>query len=124
VRSHIVYSRRGVKGSAWSATTMTFDVIDAIWSAMHGNEFYSPTDLANILGEPSYIVVRVLDFLAKYGFAERLTKREPIFRRLENQLGPGDALRVLRVLLGEAEADGVGRIANVSEAPERFRSFQ
>jgi hypothetical protein len=102
---------------------MTLDMIDTIWSAMHGNEFYSPADLANTLGQPSYIVVRVLDFLAKYGFAERVTKRDPIFRRLENQLGPGDALRVLRMLLVEAEADGVGRIANVSKAPKRFRSL-
>jgi hypothetical protein len=104
--------------------SMTPDMIDTVWSAMHRNEFYSPSDLANILGQPSYVVVRVLDFLAKYGFAERLTKGEPIFRRLENQLGPGDALRALRMLMGEAEADDAGRIANVSEAPKRFRSLQ
>ena len=103
---------------------MTHDMIDTIWSAMQGNEFYSPTDLANISGQPSYAVVRVLDFLAKYGFAERLTQREPLFRRLENQVGPGDALRILQTLLGKAEADDVGRIANISKAPRRFRLLQ
>jgi hypothetical protein len=112
------------RGPAWSAIPMTFDVIDTIWSAMQGSEFYSPSDLANILGQPTYAVVRALEFLAKYGFVERLTKREPIFRRLENQLRPGDALRVLQVLLGEAEANDAGRIAKVSEAPKRFRSVQ
>jgi hypothetical protein len=101
---------------------MTLDIIDAIWSAMQVSEFYSPSDLANILGQPSYVVVRVLDFLDKYGFAERLTRQEPIFRKLENQLGPGDALRVLGILLGEA--DDAGRIANVPKAPKRFRSLQ
>jgi hypothetical protein len=103
---------------------MTHDIIDAIWSAMQANEFYSPNDLANILGQPSYTVLRVLDFLDKYGFAERLTKQEPIFRRLENQLGPSDALRVLQMVLGEADANGAGRIANVSKAPKRSPSLQ
>jgi hypothetical protein len=103
---------------------MTLDMIDTIWFAMQGNDFYSPSDLANILGQPSYVVMRVLEFLVKYGFAERLTKRERIFRRLENKLGPGDALKVLRMLLVEAEADDAGRIANVSQAPKRFRSVQ
>ena len=101
---------------------MTFDMIDTIWSTMHENEFYSPSDLANILGQPSYVVVRVLEFLVKYGFAERLTKRELIFRRLHNKLAPGDALRALRMLLGET--DDAGRIANISEAPKRFRLIQ
>jgi len=107
------------KASAWSATPLTLDMIDTIWSAMHENEFYSPSDLANVLGQPSYVVVRVLEFLVKYGFAERVTKRELIFRRLENRLAPGDALGALRMLLGEA--DNAGRIANISEAPRRFR---
>jgi hypothetical protein len=99
-------------------------MVDAIWSAMQGNEFYSPSDLANILEQPSYVVARVLEFLVKYGFAERVTKRELIFRRLENKLAPGDALKVLRMLLGDVEPDDAGEIANVSEAPKRFRSVQ
>jgi hypothetical protein len=86
-------------------------MIDTVWSAMHEEEFYSPSDLANILGQPPYVVVRVLEFLVKYRFAERLTKRELIFRRLENRLGPGDALKALRMLL--VGADNAGRIANV-----------
>jgi hypothetical protein len=94
-------------------------MIDTIWYTMQEDEFYSPSDLANILGQPPYVVVRVLEFLVKYGFAQRLTKRELIFTRLENKLGPGDALRALRMLLGEA--DDADRIANVSEAPKRFR---
>jgi hypothetical protein len=95
-------------------------MIDTIWSAMQEDEFYSPSDLANILRQPPYVVMRVLGFLEKYGFAERLTKRELIFRRLENRLGPSDALKALRMLV-LGGADNAGRIANVSEARRRFR---
>jgi len=99
---------------------MTLDMVNTVWSAMQQNEFYSPSDLANILGQPSPAVVRVLEFLAKYGFAERVTRRELIFRRLENEPSPGDALNVLRMLLGDVDAHDVGRIANVSKAPKRL----
>jgi hypothetical protein len=97
-------------------------MIDTVWSVMQEDEFYSPNDLANILRQPPHVVMRVLGFLEKYGFAERLTKRELIFRRLENKLGPRDALKTLRMLLGET--DDAGRIANISEAPKRFRPVQ
>lgn len=99
---------------------MTLDMIDTIWSAMQEDEFYSPSDLANTLGQPTHAVVRVLEFLAKYGFAERVTKHELIFRRLENELSPSDALKALRMLLGDADAHDAGRIADISKAPRRF----
>jgi len=95
-------------------------MIDAIWSVMQESEFYSPSDLANILGQPTFLVARVLEFLAKYGFAEQVTKREMIFRRFEKKLSPGDALGVLRILLGEVDAQDAGRITNVSNTPRRF----
>jgi hypothetical protein len=103
---------------------MALDMIDTIWSLMQESEFYSPNDLANILGQPTFAVVRVLEFLAKYGFAERVTRRELIFRRLENKLSPSDALGVLRMLLGDAHAHYAGRIANVSKPPKRFGRLQ
>jgi hypothetical protein len=99
---------------------MTLDMVNTIWSAMQENEFYSPSDLANILGQPTQAVVRVLEFLAKYGFAERVTKRELIFRRLENECSPGDALSVLRVMLGDADAHDAGRIPSISKTPKRL----
>jgi hypothetical protein len=99
---------------------MSLDMIDTIWSVMQESEFYSPSDLVNILGQPTFAVVRVLEFLAKYGFAERVTRREMIFRRSENKLSPGDTLDVLRMLLGDVDARYARRIANVSKAPKRF----
>lgn len=99
---------------------MTLDMVDTVWSAMRENEFYSPSDLANVLEQPTHAVVRVLEFLAKYGFAERVMKRELIFRKVVNTPRPGDALRVLRILLGDADAHDAGRIANISKAPRRF----
>jgi hypothetical protein len=103
---------------------MTLDMIDTIWSAMQEDEFYSPSDLANVLGQPTFAVVRVLEFLAKYGFTERVTRRELIFRRKENKLGPGDSVSVLRMLLGDVDAHRAGRIASVSKAPKRFGRLQ
>jgi len=103
---------------------MTLDMVNTIWSAMQEKEFYSPSDLANTLGQPTCAIVRVLEFLAKYGFAERVTKRELIFRRLENEFSPGDALRVLQMLLVDADARDAGRIANISRGPKRFGALQ
>ena len=108
----------------WSAIRMSLDMIDTIWSVMQESEFYSPSDLANILDQPTFAVVRVLEFLAKYGFAERVTKREMIFRRSGNKLSLGDALTVLRMLLGDTDAHDAGRIANVSKTPKRFGRLQ
>jgi hypothetical protein len=99
---------------------MSLDMVDTIWSVMQESEFYSPNDLANILGQPTSAVVRVLEFLAKYGFAQRVTKREMIFRRLHNKLSPGDALSVLRMLLEDVDAHDTGGIANVSKTSKRI----
>jgi len=101
---------------------MTFDVVDVVWSAMGDDEFYSPSDLANRLGHTTDAVTRVLEFLAKYGFAERVTRREMIFRKLANTVGPGDALRVLQMLLEDVEVDETTRVANVSKTSKRFKS--
>jgi hypothetical protein len=99
---------------------MTLDMVDSVWSAMQKGEFYSPRDLANTLRQPSCTVIRVLEFLARYGFAEQVTRRELIFRKLENDLSPGSALMVLRMLVGDAYASNAERIANFSKAPRRF----
>ena len=108
------------KGAAWYAILMTLDMVDSVWSAMQKGEFYSPSDLANTLGQPSCAVVRVLEFLTRYGFAERVTRRELIFRKFENDLSPGNALMVLRMLVRDAYASNAERIANFSKAPRRF----
>jgi hypothetical protein len=98
---------------------MTLGMIDTVWSAMRKDEFYSVRDLANALEEPTEAVVQVMEFLSRYGFAHRVTKHELIFRKAENAPSPGDALRVLRVVLADASASG-DRVPNVSKTPGRF----
>ena len=71
---------------------MTLDLIDSVWVAMHESEFYSPTDLSNTLGEPTEGIVRILEFLARYGFVQKLTKWELIFRKVVGVPSPGNAL--------------------------------
>ena len=89
---------------------MTLDMVDLVWSAMREGELYSSSDLANRLGQPDHAVVRILDFLARYRFAERITQREPIFRRLADALAPGDAMRILRALVEDASPGHTERV--------------
>ena len=84
---------------------MTLDMVDTVWSAMRKDEFYSPGDLANTLERPAEAIVRVLEFLARYGFAHRVTKRELIFTKVVNAPSPGEALRILGTLVGDASAE-------------------
>ena len=94
-------------------------MVDMVWSTMKDDEFYSPHDLANSLEQPVESVARVLEFLKKYKFAEQVTRREMIFRKVANNPSPGDALRVLQTVLGEVRVERTER-ANVSGACKRF----
>ena len=93
-------------------------MVDSVWVAMHESEFYSPSDLSNTLGEPTEGIVRILEFLARYGFVQKITKRELIFRKVVNVPSPGDALRILRTVVEDGSLD-VGRVANVSKMSGR-----
>jgi hypothetical protein len=104
----------------WYAIAMTLDIVDTVWSSMRKDEFYSPRDLANILGQPSEAVLRVLEFLSRYGFAHRVTEREWLFTKVMNAPGPGDALRILGALVGDDSAN-TGRMASVSKTPRGLR---
>jgi hypothetical protein len=53
---------------------MTLDMIDLVWSLMTDNELYSPTDLANILGQSTDTMVRIFEFLVRHEFIERVSK--------------------------------------------------
>jgi len=78
---------------------MTLDVVDLVWSAMGYDDFYTPRDLANSSGQPIHAVARVLEFLTRYGFAELVVKREPIFRKVPATPAPGDVQRILQLLI-------------------------
>jgi hypothetical protein len=84
---------------------MELDMVDRVWSAMKEDEFYSPNDLANNLEQPVESVTRVLEFLKKYEFAEQVTNREMIFRKVASDPSPGDLLAALRTLLGNPIPD-------------------
>jgi hypothetical protein len=84
---------------------MALDVVDLVWSAMRDDEFYSPNDLANSLEQPVQSVTRVLEFLKKYKFAEQISRREMIFRKVANSINPGDALRVLQMMIGDLRVE-------------------
>jgi hypothetical protein len=94
---------------------MVLDMVDAVWSAMEDNEFYSPSDLANILEQPIETVTRVLEFLKRYKFADQITRREMLFRKTAATVGPGDALRVLQTLLGDTHAIDADQVASASK---------
>jgi hypothetical protein len=93
---------------------MALDVVDLVWSAMRDDEFYSPNDLANSLKQPVQSVTRVLEFLKKYKFAEQILRREMIFRKVANAPSPGDALRVLQMMIGDVRVEQTER-TNVSQ---------
>jgi hypothetical protein len=95
---------------------MALDVVDLVWSAMRDDEFYSPNDLANSLKQPVQSVTRVLEFLNKYKFAEQISRREMIFRKVANSLNPGEALRVLQIVLGGVCDKRTERARHLSEA--------
>jgi hypothetical protein len=94
--------------------TMALDIVDLVWSAMRDDEFYSPNDLANSLKQPVQSVTRVLEFLKKYKFAEQILRREMIFRKVANTPSPGDALRVLQMMIGDVRVEQTER-TNVSQ---------
>ena len=100
---------------------MALDVVDLVWSAMRDDEFYSPNDLANSLKQPVQSVTRVLEFLNKYEFAEQISRREMIFRKVANSPSPGDALKVLQTVIGDVPVERTER-ANVPEAYKRFNA--
>jgi len=66
---------------------------------MRDGELYSPWDLANWSLQPTDAVTRVLEFLTRYGFAEQIAKRQPLFRKLEDVPDPCEALRILQKMI-------------------------
>jgi predicted transcriptional regulator len=99
---------------------MSLDMIDLVWSLMRDGEFYSPADLANTLGQPTDTIVRILEFLARYKFAERMTKRELIFRKIPTGPSPNEAVKILRMLRANAALNRARQVANISKTSRRL----
>lgn len=102
VSGHTTLSRQQDQQDRQPVSSMTLNPIDSVWSSMRKGEFYSHNDLANKSGQPIDAVGRISEFLVRYGFAERLTTREPILRKLSDAPHPGDASRILQALLEDA----------------------
>jgi hypothetical protein len=96
---------------------MSLDIIDLVWSLMRDGEFYSPADLANTLGQPTDTIVRILEFLARYKFAERMTKRELIFRKIPTGPSPGEAVKILRMLRANTALNHARQVTNIPKTP-------
>lgn len=118
--SHDTYSPLTTTGRPWRTMPMSLDMVDLVWSQMKTGELYSPDDITNILGQPTDLIVRVLDFLARYKFAEQMSKRELIFRKIPNGPSPGDALKILQMLRSNVALNNAGRVANSSRVPRRL----
>jgi hypothetical protein len=105
--------QRKMRGNSSPSSVGDDDLIDLVWDAMRDNEVYTPRDLANRLDEPVFAIVRVLGFLTRFGFAERVTGQELIFRKVSSAPAPGDALEILTMLLeqpSESDARSVARL--------------
>jgi len=99
---------------------MSLDMVDLVWSLMRDGDFYTPADLANTLGQPTDTIVRILEFLARYKFAERVTKCELIFRKIPTSPSPSEAVKVLRMLEANAALNHARDVANTSQTSRRL----
>jgi hypothetical protein len=99
---------------------MSLETVDLVWSLMRDGELYSPADLANTLGQPIDMIVRILEFLTKYKFTECVTKRELIFRKIPTGPSPAEAVTILRMLRANAALNDASQVANVSKTPRRL----
>jgi len=99
---------------------MSLETVDLVWSLMQDGEFYSPADLANTLEQPTCTIVRILKFLERYKFIERITKRESIFRKIPTGPSPAEAATILRMLRANAALNDASQVANVSERSRRL----
>lgn len=98
---------------------MSLSTVDVVWSLMSDGELYSPRDLANSSGQSADSVTRVLEFLKRYGFAEQVTRRESIFRKVAHAPAPGDALRILQTLVNDNSVRETGRVVTRSDFNKR-----
>jgi hypothetical protein len=96
---------------------MSLETVDLVWSLMRDGEFYSPADLANIIGQPTCMIARILEFLTKYKFIERVTKGELIFRKIPTGPSPAEAVSILRMIRANAALSEASEVARISKRP-------
>ena len=98
--------------------------VDLVWSLMRDGELYTPEDLANTIGQPTDTIVRILEFLTRYKFAERMTRRELIFRKIQTGPSPNEAMKILRMLRANEAPNHARQAANISKrSRSRFTQY-
>jgi Fic family protein len=63
---------------------------------MTQGKYYSIHDLASLTGQPRSTVTDVLQFLANYGFVDRIGAKEPVFTKSQVKFSPGETINILR----------------------------
>lgn len=84
---------------------MALDIVDAVWSAMRDDEFYSPDDLANNLKHPVESVTRVLDFLTRYDFTRKVAENEMIYEKTSSWPSPSELFWAISEIVGNPLPD-------------------
>lgn len=79
------------------------NLADLMWASMKDGDLYSPEDLANLSLQSTDAVSRVLEFLSRYGFAEQVVKRQPLFRKLADVPDPCGALEILQKVTADKD---------------------
>ena len=71
---------------------------DGLWTTMTLGKYYSVRDLANLTGQPRSTVADVLQFLANYGFVDRVGEKEPVFTKSPVKFSPGESINLLKCI--------------------------
>lgn len=72
---------------------------DSLWSMMDAGKYYSIRDLTNLSGESQNTILEVVNFLAKYGFVERVGSTDSVYSKSEIVLTPSKSIEILRALI-------------------------
>lgn len=102
----------GVKSS-------TTNPVDAVWLMMKNAELYSLADLRSVSRQTTDELVPVLEFLTRYGFAERVTRREWLLRRLNVPGAPRGTAAVLQAILASSLSHSAARSHRADEECHR-----
>jgi hypothetical protein len=78
--------------------------LEVVWSALCENEWLSSNELKAASGADDTTLMRIVDFLVRWNFAE--VRRSPSFqvRRRSNAISPSQVVGLLRTITGTSQA--------------------
>jgi hypothetical protein len=79
-------------------------LLEVVWSALCENEWLSSNELKAASGADDTTLMRIVDFLVRWNFAE--VRRSPSFqvRRRSNTISPSQVVGLLRTITGTSQA--------------------